>query len=151
MRFASAIKPITQLLIILLFTLSASAVSAANKFEVQGTLTYSGTMAGNIPIDVGLEVLGVKLESVYFSENMSVLVILWNRTPNTVRPEVGIALYDKSGKLLGTGYQSYSIGRTTVRGGKQMNYWLHFDKFINDYSNVARFELVFSIVVLRKP
>ena len=146
MRIASAIKSITQLLIILLFTLSAGAVSAATKFEVIEARSFSGKMAGNIPIDVGLEVRGVKLESVYFGDNMEALFIFWNRTPATVRPEVGIALFDKSGKLLGTGYQRDSIRRRAVRSGKQMNYKLHFDKFIDDYSKVASFQLVFSIV-----
>ena len=77
---------------------------------------------------------------------MEALFIFWNRTPATVRPEVGIALFDKSGKLLGTGYQRESLRRRAVRSGKQMNYKLHFDKFIDDYSKVASFQLVFSIV-----
>jgi len=149
MRFSSAIKPIAQFLVILLFTLSAGAVSAANKFGVIEAQSFSGKMASNKPIDVGIEVSGIKLESIYFSDNMEAMIILWNRTPATARPEVGVALFDKSGKLLGTGYQSNSIRRTTVRAGKQMNYTLHFDKFVNDYSKVASFQLIFSVVVLR--
>jgi hypothetical protein len=149
LRIASAIKSITQLLIILLFTLSAGAVSAATKFEVIEALSFSGKMTGNNPVDVGLEVRGVKLESVYFGDKMEALFIFWNRSPATVRPEVGIALFDKSGKLLATGSdQSGSLRRMTVRSGKQMNYKLHFDKFIDDYSKVASFQLVFSIVGL---
>ena len=146
MKIASNIKSITQLLIISLFTLSAGAVSAASKFEVIEAQSFSGKMTGNTPIDVGLEVRGVRLESVYFGDNLEALLIFWNRSPATVRPEVGIALFDKSGKLLGTGYQSDSLRRRAVRSGKQMNYKLHFDKFIDGYSKVASFQLVFSIV-----
>lgn len=148
MRFDSIIKPITQLLIISLFTLSAGAVSAANKYEVIEAQSFSSKMTGNTPIDVGLEVRGVKLESVYFGDNMQALLIFWNRSPTTVRPEVGIALFDKSGKLLGTGYQGDAIRRKAVGAGKKMNYKLYFDKFISDYSKVASFKLVFSIVGL---
>ena len=139
-------KIITQLLFVLLFTLSTGAMSAEQEFEVQGALSYSDKMVTNRPIDVGLEVRGVRLESVYFSENMEALVILWNKTPATVRPEVGIALFDKAGKLLATGYVKFSIKPTTVRAGKQKNYKLHFDKFVNNYSNVDSFQIVFSIV-----
>jgi len=148
MRIASNIKSITQLLIISLFTLSAGSVSAATGFEVIEAQSFSGKMTSNTPIDVGLEVRGVKLESVYFGDNVEALLIFWNRSPATVRPEVGIALFDKSGKLLGTGYPSASPRRKAVRSGKQMNYKLHFDKFISDYSKVASFKLVYSIVGL---
>lgn len=148
MRIASNIKSITQLLIISLFTLSAGSVSAATGFEVIEAQSFSGKMTSNTPIDVGLEVRGVKLESVYFGDNMQALLIFWNRSPNTVRPEVGIALFDKSGKLLGTGYQGDTFRRKAVGAGKKMNYKLYFDKFISDYSKVASFQLVFSIVGL---
>ena len=148
MRIDSIIKSITQLLIISLFTLSAGAVSAANKYEVIEAQSFSGKMTGNTPIDVGLEVRGVKLESVYFGDDMQALLIFWNRSPTTVRPEVGIALFDKSGKLLGTGYQGDAFRRKAVGAGKKMNYKLYFDKFISDYSKVASFQLVFSIVGL---
>ena len=148
MRIVSNLKSITQLLVISLLTLSAGAVSAATKFEVIEAQSFSSKMIGNIPIDVGLEVRGVKLESVYFDDNLQALAIFWNRSPNTVRPEVGIALFDKSGKLLGTGYQGDAIRRKAVGAGKKMNYKLYFDKFISDYSKVASFKLVFSIIEL---
>lgn len=136
----------TRTLIAFLLILSTGTAVAATKNEVKGSITYSHKMVTGSPIDVGLEVRGVKLESLYFSENMEALVILWNKTPVSVHPEVGIALFDKSGKLLGTGTKSSKLGSSNVRAGKQKNYTLQFDRFMNDYSKVAKFQLIFSII-----
>ncbi|MBL4865262.1 MAG: hypothetical protein JKY67_02670 [Pseudomonadales bacterium] len=146
MKSPMANHPYAQLLITFVLIFTSHAVFAATKSEVVGSLTYSHKMAPATPIDIGLELQGVKVESIYFSENMEALAILWNKTPMTVRPEIGVALFDKSGKLIGTGQSSAKFKSSSIRAGKQKNYTLQFDKFLNDYKNVAKFQLIFSIV-----
>jgi len=146
MNIQNVTAAIARLLVSALLILSAGQVSAAPGFTIKEALTYTGKMTPNSPIDVGLDVRGVKLESIFFGDNMEALVILWNKTPATVRPEVGIGLFDKSGTLLATGYASSKFSSSTVRAGKQKNVTLRFDKFIENYQNVAKFQLVFSVV-----
>ncbi len=121
-------------------------VVLAASYEVSSVKTYSAPMKAGQPLDVGLEVKGVKLESIFFDQNQEALLILWNKTPTKVRPEIGVALFDNKGRLLATGYRTKRVGAQMIRPGKQKNYRLKFDKFIEDYTKVAKFQLVFSLI-----
>ena len=65
--------------------------------------TTNGAVVINQPIDLNMNIMGVKAESIYFGEKEA-LVILWgNRTPTSVKAYLGLALFDSAGKIMGTG------------------------------------------------
>lgn len=118
-------------------------VYAKSKTEILGAVSYQRSMIAGTPIEVGIRLKGVKLESIFFGKNEA-LVILWNKTPESVKPNIGIALFDRRGKLVATGFDSRTF-KMPLRAGKQGNYKLRFDKFISNYKAVASFKLVFSL------
>lgn len=134
-------------LMALIAALSSQAM-ADDQYKTQGSKSYKANIKTQRPIQIGMEVSGVALDSVFFDKGtLQAFVILMNRTPVEVRAEVGIALFDARGKLLATGIDvtGFSFTGDKVRAGDQKNVKLSFDKFLNDYSNVASFQLVFSV------
>jgi hypothetical protein len=127
----------------------SSQAMAEGQYKIQGSKSYKTNIKTQQPIQIGLEVSGVALDSVFFDKStLQAFVILMNRTPVAVSAEVGIALFDARGKLLATGIDvtGFSFTGDKVRAGDQKNVKLSFDKFLNDYSDVASFQLVFSVV-----
>jgi hypothetical protein len=105
--------------------------------------SYSGKMLVDKPIDIGIDLKGVKLESIFFSKNEA-LVIVWNRTPSRVKANVAIALFNDKNQLVAAGAESSKpIG---IRSGKQANYKFKFKDFTSGLKNVSRFHLVFVVV-----
>lgn len=126
-----------------------SQAMAAGQYKIQGSKSYKANIKTQQPIQIGMEVSGVALDSVFFDKSsLQGFVILMNRTPVAVSAEVGISLFDARGKLLATGIDvtGFSFTGDKVRAGDQKNVKLSFDKFLNDYSDVASFQLVFSVV-----
>lgn len=126
-----------------------SQAMAESQYKIQSTKTHKANIKIQQPIQIGMEVSGVTLDSAFFDKSsLQAFIILINRTPVTVNAEVGIALFDARGKLLATGIDvtGFSFTGDKVRAGDQKNVKLSFDKFLNDYSNVASFQLVFSVV-----
>jgi hypothetical protein len=111
--------------------------------------SIKGAVVVNLPIDVGMVVQGIKVESIYFGKKEA-LVILWNRTPKSAKTSLGLALFDKESKLIGIGkFQRTNIlDYTTVRSGKQAKFGLNYEKFINDIEKVSSFQLVLSVSTL---
>jgi hypothetical protein len=143
----------SMLLAMLLSSLSTVAL-ADTGYEVAASKTYSSRIKLQQPIDVNLEVNGVKLDSVFFDkEKVQAFVILLNRTPSSVSPKVGISLFDAKGKLLATGVDvtGFSFSGDNISAGDQKNIELSFGKFINDYKNVNSFQLVFSLGKVKAP
>ena len=106
-------------------------------------VSYSGKMLVDTPIDIGIDLKGVKLESIFFSGNEA-LAIVWNRTPSRVKAYVAIALFDDKNRLIAADAESSKpIG---IRSGKQANYNFKFKNFISDFKGVSRFHLVFVVV-----
>lgn len=127
----------------------SSQAMAEGQFKIQGSKSHKANIKTQQPIQIGMEVSGVALDSVFFDKSsLQAFVILMNRTPVAVSAEVGIALFDARGKLLATGIDvtGFSFTGDKVRAGDQKNVKLSFDKFLNDYSDVASFQLVFSVV-----
>jgi hypothetical protein len=105
-------------------------------------VSYSGKMVVDKPIDIGIDLKGIKLESIFFSENEA-LVILWNRTPSRVKAYVAIALFNDKNRLIAAGDKSSKpIG---IRSGKQASYNFKFENFISDLKEVSRFHLAFVV------
>lgn len=127
----------------------SSQAMAEGQYKIQGSKNHKANIKIQQPIQIGMEVSGVALDSVFFDKSsLQAFVILMNRTPIAVSAEVGIALFDARGNLLATGIDvsGFSLTGDKVRAGNQKNVKLSFDKFLNDYSNVASFQLVFSVV-----
>ena len=112
--------------------------------------SIKGAVVINQPIDVGMIVQGVKVESIYFDKKEA-LVILWNRTPKSAKTNLGLALFDKGGKLMGVGKLKSNnlFATTTVRSGKQAKFVLNYEKFINDVEKVSSYQLVLSLSPLK--
>lgn len=139
--------PRNLLMAVLLAGLSPVAL-AGTGYEVSGSSTFASDIKLQMPIDVNLDVNGVKLGSVFFdTDKVHAFVILQNRTPIAVSPKVGVSLFDAAGKLLATGVDvtPFSFSGDNVGPGKQKNVELDFSKFINSYENVGSFQVVFSI------
>ena len=119
-----------------------------------GTSTFSAAIKVQEPIDLNMEVGGVKLSSVFFDpDKMQAFVILQNRTPIAVTPKVGIALFDAKGKMLATGLDvtAFSFSGEKVSPGDQKNIELSFAKFINEFTNAASFQVVLSLGKVKEP
>lgn len=127
----------------------SSQTMAEGQYKIQGSKSHKANIKIQQPIQVGMEVSGVALDSVFFDKStLQAFIILMNRTPVAVSSEVGIALFDARGKLLATGIDvsGFSFTGNKVRAGSQKNVKLSFDKFLNNYADVASFQLVFSVV-----
>ncbi len=120
------------------------AVTAGAKEPVTySRIIHSGNMVADKPIEIALDLNGVKLEAITFSGNEAVVVV-WNRTPVGVTAHVGIALYDEQDQLIAAESDSQSIKRTLskIKPGKAVNLKIKFKKFIPDFKNIAHYKLV---------
>lgn len=124
--------------------LSPTAVAAEKKAVKWSKTTHVGRVVAGKPIELGIDNKGVKLESIAFSETEAV-VIVWNRTPESVKGHVGLALYDKRNVLLAAESDSTSFTRTftQIRSGKQATFKVSFDKFMTSMDGVDKYALVF--------
>ncbi|EDY86094.1 hypothetical protein GP5015_2004 [gamma proteobacterium HTCC5015] len=130
------------------------AAQAAGNVTVGASKPFYSKFAANTPIDINLQVQGVTLGSIYFSQgDRSALAIVQNKTPAVVTPKVGVSLYDAKGNLLAVGeYKKQGVfSNDSVKAGEQANINLDFSGFVNDYSKVATFKLVFSVTQKAKP
>ncbi|PIE43020.1 MAG: hypothetical protein CSA50_07445 [Gammaproteobacteria bacterium] len=136
--------------VLVVFSLLTSQSSLAEDgYKVVASKTFSTRLKTQQPIDIGLEVNGVRLNSIFFDKDkMEAFLIFRNRTPVKVTTEVGVALFDSSGKLVATGIDvtGFSFSGDSVGAGEQKNVKLAFARFINDYSEARSFQLVFTIV-----
>lgn len=107
-------------------------------------MTHVGRVIPGKPMQLGIDNNGVKVESIAFSENEAV-VIVWNRTPESVKGHVGVALYDKRNHLLAAESDSASFTRTftQIRSGKQATFKVSFDKFMPTMKGVDKYALIF--------
>jgi len=137
----------TLLFVVTLFSCQLS--YAQDGYNVVASKNFSTKLKTQQPIDIDLEVNGVRLNSVFFdNDKLEAFLILQNRTPAKVTTEVGVALFDSKGKLVATGIDvsEFSFSGDTIDAGDHKNVKLAFPKFINDYSQAKTFQLVFSIV-----
>ena len=116
----------------------------AKKETTLHRLTHVGRVVLDKPIEIGKDNKGVKLETITFSGDEAI-VIIWNRTPASVKAHVGLALYDKRNFLLAAESDAASFTRTftNIRAGKQANFKIKFDKFVPNFKEVAKYALVF--------
>ena len=139
-------KPIIS--IFLIFSL-LSGVASANSM-IRDAVT--GVVVINQPIDLSMNIRGVKAESIYFGEKEA-LVILWNRTPKSMETHLGLALFDSEGQIMGTSIirieNIFDLGGK-IRSGKQKGFRLNYEQFINDIKNVSSYQLVFSVTSYAK-
>jgi len=146
---ANLIKTTVLAALFSLLSLSAfTNASAESQYNVSTAKNYYAKFKAQQPIDIGLDVHGVKLDSIFFDKStLQAFIILMNRTPVAVSAEVGVSIFDSKGKLIASGIDvtGFSFTGDKVDPGKQKNIKLSFDKFINDYSDAATFQLVFSI------
>ena len=145
---ANFIKTAVFALFSLLSISAFTTASAEPQYNVTTAKNYYAKFKAQQPIDIGLDVHGVKLDSVFFDKsNLQAFIILMNRTPVAVSAEVGVSVFDSKGKLIASGIDvtGFSFTGDKVDPGKQKNVKLSFDKFLNDFSNAATFQLVFSI------
>jgi hypothetical protein len=143
----SVLRRNALLTVVLLVGLSSGAI-ADTGYIVSASSTFSADFRPQEPITVSMEVRGVMLGSVFFDDaKMNGFLILQNRTPISVTPKVGVSLYDGTGKLIATGIDvtPFSFSGDDIRPGDQKNIELSFGKFINDYSNVKKFQIVLSV------
>ncbi|PID43919.1 MAG: hypothetical protein CSB48_03805 [Proteobacteria bacterium] len=132
------------------FSLLASPLSlAGDGYQVVASKTITKQLGVQRPIDLDLEVNGVRLSSVFFDKNkLEAFLILQNRTPERVTTEVGIGLFDRNGRLVATGIDAsgFSFSGDSIDAGGQKNVKLAFPKFINEFSEARTFQLVFTII-----
>lgn len=130
--------------VLLSLSMPALASEAPAQKGVVGKDSFSGVMALDQPIEMGIDVKGVKMQSVYFS-GTEAMVILWNRRPQSTKVTVDVAVHDKAGKLLAVGQKKFSLGAGTIRAGKQANYNFDFSSYLPNLSEAAAFSAVFSV------
>lgn len=133
-------------IILLISTIMSTAT--ASGYEVNSTKNYYAKFIAQTPIDVGLDVNGVKLDSVFFDKNaMQAFLILRNRTPVSANPTVGVSVFDKKGKMIATGIDvtEFSFTGESISAGNQKNIKLSLNKFINDFNDADSFQIVFSL------
>ena len=123
---------------------SLAVTAGAKEPGTYSRIIHSGNMVTDKPIEIALDLDGVKLEAITFSGNEAVVVV-WNRTPVGVTAHVGIALYDEQDQLIAAESDSQSIKRTLskIKPDKAVNLKIKFKKFIPDFKNAARYRLVF--------
>ncbi len=128
--FATMLSPVTTL-----------AEKAPTKWS---KATHVGRVITGKPIQLGIDNKGIKIESIAFNENEAV-VIVWNRTPDSVKGHVGLALYDNRNHLLAAESDSASFTRTftQIRSGKQATFKVSFDKFMPTMKGADKYALVF--------
>jgi hypothetical protein len=130
-------------LLLVVMVVIPMAVATGDEKTKTYRVSYSGKMVVDKPIDIGRDLKGVKLESIYFSKNEA-LVIVWNRTPSRVKAHVAIALFNDKNRLIAAGAESSKpIG---IRSGKQANYKFKFKNFVSSFKGVSRFHLAFVVV-----
>lgn len=137
----------------LLLLVVLGSVQAAEDAKVDASKSFYSKFAANTPIDVNLQVQGVSLNSVYFSQgDRTALAIVQNKTPQVVTPKVGVSLYDSKGNLLAVGeYKKQGVfSSESVKAGEQNNVHLDFSGFVNDFNKVANFKLVFSVTAQQR-
>lgn len=140
---AKTVKFSLALLVIVMMLFPMAVALGDEKPKTYYRVSYSGNVFVDKPIDIGLDLKGVKLESIFFSKNEA-LVIVWNRTPNRVKAHVAVALFDDKNRLVAAGAESSKpIG---IRSGKQANYKFKFKDFTSDLKKVPRFYLAFVVV-----
>lgn len=107
-------------------------------------ITHSGKVITGKSMEIGKDHKGVKLEAITFSGDEAV-VIVWNRTPTSVKGHIGIALYDKKKRLIAAESDSQSLTRSMmkIRAGKTANFKIKFKKFMPNFKGVATYRLVF--------
>ncbi|MFP5382667.1 MAG: hypothetical protein ACLGHG_01215 [Gammaproteobacteria bacterium] len=130
--------------VLLSLSLPVLAQEAAAQKGVVGNDSFAGPMALDQPIEIGIDVKGVKMQSVYFS-GTEAMVIMWNRRPQSAKVTVDVALYDGAGKMLAVGQKKFSLSAGTIRAGKQSNYKFDFGSYLQDMGAVAAFSAVFSV------
>ena len=131
------------LLLAAMMVVPMSVATGDEKPKTYHRFSYSGKILVDKPIEIGIDLKGVKLESIFFSGNEA-LVIVWNRTPSRVKAYVAIALFDDKNQLIGA--EAASSKPIGIRSGKPANYNFKFKNFISDFEGVSRFHLVFVIV-----
>ncbi len=140
---AKRIKSFLALLFVVMMVVPMAVAVGDEKPKTYYRVSYSGKMLVDKPIDIGKDLKGVKLESIFFSKNEA-LVIVWNRTPSRVKAHVAIALFDDKNRLIAAGVElSRPIG---IRSGKQANYTFKFKNFTSDLKKFSRFHLAFVVV-----
>ncbi len=130
---------ILALAIVMILPLAADAAKTSTMYRV----SHFGKVVVGKPIEIGLDHKGVKMETITFSED-EVTVLLWNRTPSSVKGHVGVALFDQKNRLMAAESDSQSITRTftNIRPGKQANLKVKFKKFLSSFKGVAKYQVV---------
>jgi len=103
--------------------------------------SFTSAMMTDKIIDIDIDHRGVKLGAITFSGNEALLTV-WNRSPNRVKANAAVALFDQKNRLIAAQSDSKAGG---VGAGKQGNFKICFKKFLSDFSGVAHFHLVFVI------
>lgn len=138
----------------LLGVMALGSVQAAGNTTVDASQSFYSKFAANTPVDINLQVRGVTLGSIYFNaSDRSALAIVQNKTPMVVVPKVGISLHDAKGNLLAVGeaVKKGLFSNESVKAGEQSNINLDFSSFVNDFSKVSTFKLVFSVAEKTSP
>ena len=121
------------------------AVSAATKEPATySRMTYSGRVAVDKSLRIGIVRKGIKIESITFSGDEAVIVVS-NKRAKGVKGHIGIALYDRKKRLIAAESDSQSIVRKVakIRPGKQANMKVKFGKFVSNFRGISSYRLVF--------
>ena len=103
--------------------------------------SFTSAMVTDKIIDIDIDHRGVKLGAITFSGNEALLTV-WNRSPNRVKANAAVALFDQKNRLIAAESDSKAGG---VGAGKQGNFKINFKKFLSDFSGISHFHLVFVI------
>ena len=139
----------STLLIISALIFSTQAFSAEKRLTVLASKNVTGKFVAQKPIDINIDVNGVKLDSIYFdTKKLQAFIILRNRTPSTVTPKVGLAIFGDKNKLIASGEDAkgFSFSSDNIGAGEQKNINLAIGSFLNDFKKAKRFQIVFSII-----
>lgn len=133
-----------------LLVLAAGSGQAGDRLITAST-AWGGKVTLNQPLPTPVEVDGVKVESVYFSESEA-LVIVWNKGTRSVDVALGLALFDGKGRLLATGrdVSGLRLGGNGVKPGRQATFRYDFGDFVGNVGNARTFQLALSLS-MRQP
>jgi len=124
-----------------------ASAATAEKYKVHDRVSVGGEVTQGTPIDLGIDHSGLKLEAITFEENEATLIV-WNRTPEKVNVNAGLALFDEGGLLIAAQSDDRPMTRSifSIRSGKQANLKFKFGKFLSYIPEESQFRLVVALV-----
>ena len=119
---------------IVLTNIHAEPVKNANDYH---RTAHTNKIVVDQAMEINIDHNGVTLDTLTFSGNEALLVT-WNRSPHRVNGSLALCLFDKKNILVAAATKL----RARIGSGKQASFRFDFGKFVANFNEVARYQLV---------